>query len=677
MKKIFDSINNLLIPTTAKFISNSKIQITFSSPFNELNDSSTFISIYDLENNNYYQFLTPIHNDSEILTGYTSTGNMRAIFRQINYNKLMPSSINNKKIKEKISILEIIKDQEIIERKILDENYSNPTRHETISNEITFSPDDKKLCFTVSDKIDLEKDSLLNYKVKMHQYKDFGEDLSEIYHTSLAVYDLNKKEIFKISLPNEYIVCKGKWASNDVLIIQGIDYSQSKILGIRTYTNRQYTLFAVNINKPNDIIKIMEPKQTYFDVHKINNELVKICTFEYPNDFPGHNGPLYPKSFYLNLKTFEIFNLIQSNQEVFVQYAPNKLFLDENHIIFSEAFRGFCFGTILNLNTFKKESLPISKCCKVLDIKDNKILILKSTPSSIPQLILIEDKYKEIKITKEYDFGLEYEHKYIGDYEDHCNILILKAKNNSNKFILLPHGGPHSMTDNGYNKRALIFALGGYNVVHINYIGSTGTSRNSIKKIFGNCGKVDLNTLVQTANYIRKKYSPTLLGIWGFSHGGFLSTHMAAKYSSLIDFAVVGAPVINFISCYYTSDIPDWALDESGFEINWKAEIKMDKDLFDKMWDMSPIKYVEGINVPVLIIHGSEDRRAPFGQSIELYTALKRLGKKVKFYQYDYNGHSFKQISHNDDMIAVSLDFFENYNKEDKEESKEIKKKCE
>ena len=101
MKKIFDSINNLLIPTTAKFISNTKIQIIFSSPFNESNDSSTFISIYDLENNNYSQSLIHIHNDSEILTGYTSTGNMRAIFRQINYNKLMPSSINNKKNKRK------------------------------------------------------------------------------------------------------------------------------------------------------------------------------------------------------------------------------------------------------------------------------------------------------------------------------------------------------------------------------------------------------------------------------------------------------------------------------------------------------------------------------------------------------------------------------------------------
>ena len=138
------------------------------------------------------------------------------------------------------------------------------------------------------------------------------------------------------------------------------------------------------------------------------------------------------------------------------------------------------------------------------------------------------------------------------------------------------------MTDNSFNKRALIFALNGYNVVHINYIGSTGTSSKSLKKIFGNCGKADLNTVVQTANYIKKKYSPSLLGIWGFSHGGFLSAHMAAKFSSLIDFAVVGAPVINFISSYYSCDIPDWSLDESGIWSNFYADVKMDKNNFDK-----------------------------------------------------------------------------------------------
>ena len=91
---------------------------------------------------------------------------------------------------------------------------------------------------------------------------------------------------------------------------------------------------------------------------------------------------------------------------------------------------------------------------------------------------------------------------------------------------------------------------------------------------------------------------------------------------------------------------------------------KMDKEVYDKMWDMSPLKYIEGVNVPCLIIHGATDRRVPLGQSIELYTALKRMGKKVKFYQYDGNGHSFKHISAADDMIAVSLSFFEDPEKD-------------
>ena len=39
-------------------------------------------------------------------------------------------------------------------------------------------------------------------------------------------------------------------------MIQVIDYSKTKILGIRPYTNRRFTLFIVNINKP---------KQTFLD----------------------------------------------------------------------------------------------------------------------------------------------------------------------------------------------------------------------------------------------------------------------------------------------------------------------------------------------------------------------------------------------------------------------------
>ena len=48
-----------------------------------------------------------------------------------------------------------------------------------------------------------------------------------------------------------------------------------------------------------------------------------------------------------------------------------------------------------------------------------------------------------------------------------------------------------------------------------------------------------------------------------------------------VDFAVIGAPVINFISCYYTTDIPDWSLDESGIGSNFYADKKMDKTIIN------------------------------------------------------------------------------------------------
>ena len=37
-------------------------------------------------------------------------------------------------------------------------------------------------------------------------------------------------------------------------MIQVIDYSKTKILGIRPYTNRRFILFIVNINEPKQII---------------------------------------------------------------------------------------------------------------------------------------------------------------------------------------------------------------------------------------------------------------------------------------------------------------------------------------------------------------------------------------------------------------------------------------
>ena len=78
--------------------------------------------------------------------------------------------------------------------------------------------------------------------------------------------------------------------------------------------------------------KIIDPKQSYLDVFHIDEKLAKIFTFEFPDDFPEHDGPLYPKTFLLNLENLEVSDIKKSDKEVYVGYPPKKLFLNENAV---------------------------------------------------------------------------------------------------------------------------------------------------------------------------------------------------------------------------------------------------------------------------------------------------------------------------------------------------------
>jgi acylaminoacyl-peptidase len=48
------------------------------------------------------------------------------------------------------------------------------------------------------------------------------------------------------------------------------------------------------------------------------------------------------------------------------------------------------------------------------------------------------------------------------------------------------------------------------------------------------------------------------------------------------------------------------------------------------MWEMSPIRYVDQVKAPVLLLVGKVDLRIPPTRADEYYRALKVHGKKVK-----------------------------------------------
>ena len=55
----------------------------------------------------------------------------------------------------------------------------------------------------------------------------------------------------------------------------------------------------------------------------------------------------------------------------------------------------------------------------------------------------------------------------------------------------------------------------------------------------------------------------------------------------------------------------------------------------------SPINFVDRIQTPLLILHGTGDDSAPYGYSVELAKALKRTHRDYEFISYRFAGHGF------------------------------------
>ena len=133
---------------------------------------------------------------------------------------------------------------------------------------------------------------------------------------------------------------------------------------------------------------------------------------------------------------------------------------------------------------------------------------------------------------------------------------------------------------------------------------------------------------ISSKNYVDQNR----LGIHGFSYGGFMSA-WAIGQTDRFRAAVIGAPVINLLSMYGTSDIG-----VSFGESHWGGKLA---DNINKFIDRSPLKYVNKITTPVLLLHGEKDYRCPIGQSEEFFVSLKRLNREVEFIRFPDCNHSF------------------------------------
>lgn len=184
--------------------------------------------------------------------------------------------------------------------------------------------------------------------------------------------------------------------------------------------------------------------------------------------------------------------------------------------------------------------------------------------------------------------------------------------------ILEIHGGPYAMYGPFFASEIQRYAAEGYVTVWVNPRGSTGYGEEfalAIDLAYPGYDYDDLMTVVDEV--VAKKYAdPQRLFVTGGSGGGILTAWITTKTQRFAAAASI-KPVINWMTMALAADIGQYV------RRHWvRADPWSDPEAFLKR---SPIRYVDKVKTPTLLMVGEEDFRTPAWEAEQYYTALKML----------------------------------------------------
>jgi len=223
--------------------------------------------------------------------------------------------------------------------------------------------------------------------------------------------------------------------------------------------------------------------------------------------------------------------------------------------------------------------------------------------------------------------------------------------------ITIIHGGPEWSWWKGWHASwhqwGQLLASNGYAVLLPNPRGSSGYGWEFVEANFKDWGGGDFQDIMTGIDHVIHMgvADSTRLGICGWSYGGYL-TAWAVSQSGRFKAAAAGAGPSDLVSFYDITPCP------SVFDAYFGASVHDNRDLYERL---SPVRYVENVETPLLILHGQNDPGVDVSQSQKLYNEMKKAGKTVELIVYPDEGHQFHQRDSQIDSLNRMLDWFDRY----------------
>lgn len=179
-----------------------------------------------------------------------------------------------------------------------------------------------------------------------------------------------------------------------------------------------------------------------------------------------------------------------------------------------------------------------------------------------------------------------------------------------------------------------VYAAMGYVVLVVNPSGATGFGQKFSARHVETAGEGVAEDIISSTQAFCDEHAfvnRKKIGCIGASYGGFMTQYLQTK-TDLFAAAISHAGISDHTS-YWGEGYWGYSYSEVSManEYPWT-----NKHLFV---DQSPLYNADKIHTPLLFVHGTADNNVPVGESIQLYTALKLLGRPTAMVLVDGQDH--------------------------------------
>jgi dipeptidyl aminopeptidase/acylaminoacyl peptidase len=340
--------------------------------------------------------------------------------------------------------------------------------------------------------------------------------------------------------------------------------------------------------------------------------------------------------------------VFQENNDVeqIIATENNALHLVSNH-------HGYSVHTMLNLSNGKRIKVPVwpkGTLSLAASTQGSKIIGYVRSPEIPGDLWSWSAGSTEaVRITHSSSAGIDLERMILPEAHsfkarDGLTIhgLLYSPENmqEHTPLIIKVHGGPTSQARPTFDALTQYLVNKGFAIFDLNYRGSTGFGKTYARENNLRKREQELYDLEDAVRYLVDSgfADGKSTAVMGRSYGGYLTMAAMTRLPEVFDCGVSFVGVSNWITAL------------EGASPALKASDRLEYGDIDNPEDrlflesISPIKYIDQVKSPVMVLHGANDPRDPVTESDWFVSGIRQNGGKVEYLRFPNEGHGIRKM---------------------------------